>query len=152
MPNKHKMCLIYCEWCGKPTKARVYDRERGRGRFCSSKCVGLWRAQQENFPLRKNQEGDKNPNWRGGQALHKKGYIYRYAPNHLRQHNGYVFEHILVAEQKLGRTLRPGEVVHHNDGNKANNHPDNIEVFPSAAHHTRHHWQIGSYKKVRCTP
>lgn len=34
--------------------------------------------------------------------------------------------HRVVAEQKLGRPLRPGEVVHHLDGNPRNNDPQNL--------------------------
>jgi len=146
MPNKPKMILINCEFCGKPKKVKASARRRGGGRFCGMECAGKWWARQKDFPLRKDQTGNKNPNWRGGQVMHKKGYIYRYAPEHPRQQNGYVFEHILVAEQKLGRFLKTGEVVHHIDGNKVNNHPDNIEVLPSASHHTSHHWKIGTYK------
>ena len=41
--------------------------------------------------------------------------------------------HILVhrwaAEQKLGRKLKDGEVVHHRDGNKLNNLPNNLYVM-----------------------
>jgi hypothetical protein len=36
------------------------------------------------------------------------------------------YEHQAVAEQKLGRPLEPGEVVHHDDGNKQHNHPSSI--------------------------
>lgn len=42
--------------------------------------------------------------------------------------------HRVVAEQKIGRPLRRGEVVHHIDGNKRNNHPDNLEVMTQAEH------------------
>ncbi len=41
------------------------------------------------------------------------------------------YEHQAVAEMKLGRPLEPGEVVHHDDGNKRHNHPDNIWIFSS---------------------
>ncbi len=86
--------------------------------------------------------GSNNPNWKGGVKRHGKGYVYQYSPDHPRQCYGYVLQHILVAEDKLGRRLRKGETVHHKDGCKANNHPDNIEVFPNTGAHTRHHHKL----------
>lgn len=47
--------------------------------------------------------------------------------------------HRWVAEKKLGRELRPGEVVHHKDRNKDNNDPDNLWVFSSQEEHDRMH-------------
>ena len=47
--------------------------------------------------------------------------------------------HRVVAEQKLGRPLEKGEVVHHIDGDKFNNHPDNIEILPSQSEHLKRH-------------
>jgi hypothetical protein len=46
---------------------------------------------------------------------------------------------VLVAEKKLGRYLKPEEVVHHIDENKMNNNPDNIMVFATKADHTSFH-------------
>ena len=48
-------------------------------------------------------------------------------------------EHRSAAEQILGRPLLPGEVVHHIDGDKKNNAPENLMVFPSQAEHARWH-------------
>lgn len=41
-------------------------------------------------------------------------------------------------EQKLGRQLSSDEIVHHEDENKKNNHPDNLELM-TRAEHIRHH-------------
>lgn len=43
--------------------------------------------------------------------------------------------HRVLAEQTLGRPLLPGEIVHHRDGNKTNNAPQNLLVLPSQAYH-----------------
>lgn len=47
--------------------------------------------------------------------------------------------HRMVAERMLGRELLPGEVVHHIDGNKRNNRPDNLMIFGSQAEHAKWH-------------
>lgn len=47
--------------------------------------------------------------------------------------------HRVVAEQKLGRPLRPGEIAHHCDENKLNYSAENIDVLSSRAEHARLH-------------
>ena len=50
-------------------------------------------------------------------------------PGHPRASKGYVFEHILVAEAILGRPLTDAENVHHRNGVKSDNRPENLEIW-----------------------
>ena len=51
-----------------------------------------------------------------------------------------VYIHREVMEQKLGRELKPGELVHHKDENKRNNDPDNLELT-NRSFHAKKHWK-----------
>lgn len=73
-------------------------------------------------------------------------------PSHPRaRQNGYVLEHILVAEGMLGRPLLPEEEVHHRDcKDKANNSPGNLRVYDSHKNHwvTEHLERVLSAKRA----
>lgn len=84
----------------------------------------------------------------GNDKFHK-GYKVLYMPSHPHSRdNGYVYEHILVAEKKIGRSLLPEEVVHHIDGDKLNNNPNNLMVFANNVEHMKHHWKSKRNKYV----
>ncbi len=89
----------------------------------------------------KTQTGAKNGQWKGGRSIASNGYVLVRVgrEHHLADTRGYAYEHRLVAEKKLGRRLRPGEQVHHIDGDKRHNDQENIEVVPSRAHHRTLH-------------
>jgi len=60
------------------------------------------------------------------------GYIMVYMPEHpYCNSNGYVREHRLVMEQRLGRYLRPEETVHHINEIRNDNRDENLELFAS---------------------
>lgn len=73
------------------------------------------------------------------------GYILVYTPEHPRTiksggEAGYLYEHILVAEAKIGRPLDVSEEIHHLDFNKANNAPENLIILSKSAHTALHNW------------
>ena len=73
-------------------------------------------------------KGKQHWNWRGG-VHYKHGYIYIKKPEHpFAQANGYVPEHRLIMERILGRYLEAGEEVHHINGIKDDNRPENLKL------------------------
>jgi len=98
--------------------------------------------------------GKNHRYWKGGKSKLPIGYISTYAPNHPRACRNRIYEHILVAEKKLGRYLKKGEVVHHINGIKDDNREENIIVFPSNGKHILTHtlgkWSRKYDKCKRC--
>lgn len=49
------------------------------------------------------------------------------------------YQHRAVASWSLGRPLEPGEVVHHVNEDRQDDHPGNLQVLPSARIHSLLH-------------
>jgi hypothetical protein len=63
------------------------------------------------------------------------GYVRVYCPMHPYANTwGYVYEHRLVIEQSIGRTLIKGECVHHKNGVRWDNRLENLQLLSASEH------------------
>jgi predicted RNA-binding Zn-ribbon protein involved in translation (DUF1610 family) len=108
-----------CANCGKLFHAR-YDAVTKQRKYCSKTCA---------------RTGEKNPNFRKAGSTHIDdmggGLKYRV----IKTPDGkWRREHRVLMEQILGRKLRPGEHVHHINGNGLDNRLENLILLPAVVH------------------
>lgn len=83
---------------------------------------------------------ERNPNWRGGRVVEPHGYVLLRRPDHPNADcRGYVYEHIAVMTDHLGRALAPGEEVHHDNEVKDDNRIENLILCATKADHIALH-------------
>lgn len=92
--------------------------------------------------------GKNSPNWKGGRTHDGNGYIKINQPSHPRASSkGQIPEHILVAERIFGKPLPLGAVIHHKDGNPANNNPSNLVICQDNSYHMLLHTRAKALKE-----
>lgn len=143
--NPVLLCGI--EGCGRAHNARGlcnthYQRSRAAKKRCavngcgkpyarSGYCRGHFdRSVKFGDPLGGEPIRDRAPNGSPKSILTSGGYVLAWAPNDAHaQANGYALEHKLVVAQMIGRALLAGENVHHLNGAKNDNRPENLELW-----------------------
>ncbi len=115
-----------CSSCGK----NVWQQTKDFHRVCRD-CA---------YIIRETPKGEKHPNWKGGRYNHGDGYIVvQVLPDSpffaMADSRGYCLEHRLVMAGHIGRCLLDAEVVHHINGNKADNQIENLELLPNDVSH-----------------
>lgn len=107
-----------CQLCQRAFRSRDTRRK-----FCSRECAYASLSQRR---------GEDHHAWKGGRSVSKQqGYIWKRAEGHPRSRPKwpYVYEHILVMEKKINRYLMPHERVHHMNGIRNDNRPENLELW-----------------------
>jgi len=101
-----------CLFCGKLFYSALHKKKQGRGKYCSREC---WL---------KSRTAENNPNWKGENYSHIRQTprvngvyktVYRRTDKDANGSKKLRPEHIVVAEEILGRKLKKGKVVHHID-------------------------------------
>lgn len=84
----------------------------------------------------------------GNEYITTQGYVAIKAHGHpMAYADGYILKHRFIMAEKLGRILSKDEQVHHKDGNKLNNKPDNLELLTNSEHQELH----DSHKRLNTT-
>lgn len=126
----------YCHCgCGNKTRiATVTCRPEGRYKGVPLKFL----------PFHHLKRAESHPGWKGGvRKARVDGYIEIYVPNHpMKTVRKTVFEHILVMEEKIGRFVTREERVHHINGDRSDNRPENLHLCSSHAEHMDLHRQM----------
>lgn len=108
--NPNALQTVPCENCG--TDVTRYISSAGKQSFCSRQC--RW-------------ENRKKPHARQIKGGYVLVYVGRDYPNSIK--SGHIFEHRKVMQDILGRPLLPEENVHHKNGVKDDNRPQNLELW-----------------------
>ena len=110
--------LCVCD-CGSIKRVSIGGLTTGRTRSCG--CL----RRETTGARQRSRVGAANPLWRGG--LNSKGYriTTRSGGTHKLEHRG-------VMEWLLGRSLLPGENVHHINGVRHDNRPENLELWSTS--------------------
>jgi len=91
-------------------------------------------------------KGSNSSSWKGKAIF--EGYIYIKKPAHpFSNKQGYIPRSHLVMEKKIGRFLKPEERVHHINGIKDDDRPENLRLFTNESEHQKFHHPKG----IKCS-
>jgi len=158
---EHSKLTITCDFCG--AEFQRYCSKIKKHNFCCKSCLAAFSSKSKNptgYNALKDYMGMSNNMRRLNATMNptrmteevrlklRKSKLSKSTcgtntyPKYLGRHL-----HRIVAESTLGRALKPGEVVHHIDGNKHNNDSENLMVFASQAEHAAWHAEHDKQKE-----
>ena len=142
-----------CKVCKKEFTVSNYKQYTAK--FCSQKCKSEYQIGKasptkgtkrpdmignKNYFFGKVLKGDKSFSWKGGKRTTYYGYVMIYSPNHpFCDAQGYIRQSHLIMEKKLKRYLTLEEVIHHINGIKNDDRPENLKLFANKSEHMKFH-------------
>lgn len=112
MPLPKPPAIIVCQECGNEFGVQPYRAKRAK--YCGWTCKQTAGAKAASKVIIQKYRGTGR----------KDTYI-KFRGRHM---------HRVVMEESLGRKLLPGEIVHHINGDKHDNRPENLEVMSQSEH------------------
>lgn len=123
-----------------------------REKLCECGCgevTGIRKGQPLRFIQRHHLGGlrENSLHWKGGVVM-RGGYRAVLEPTHHRANTqGYVREHILIAESVLGRPLVQPHEVHHFNEDKSDNRNENLVICENRAYHFLLHTRAIAFRE-----
>jgi len=134
---------VVCIICEKPFETFPSKIKDGRGKYCSRACYyesqkGILKSPETTF-----KKGHAPWNKGDNEFPNTQGYIMKLAKTHPKTNrHGYVRKGRLVAEEILKRPLTDEETIHHINGNKSDDKPENLYLFQSNSKHVTYHLHV----------
>jgi hypothetical protein len=140
--------VIRDKYLSESKSSLVIAAEIGRSKFwvlTQLRKMGIVRARKDAFALSDKhgsalrRSGPQCHQWKGGRKVGGGGYVQLMRKGHPSADRfGYVMEHRLVMEELIGRFLETREHVHHINGIKSDNRPENLRLVDRSEHMALH--------------
>ncbi len=114
------------------------ERKKWKQRFCNRDCARRNNLKYDDSEAQSSRGYDRHERWTGPGST---GYIRPDGYRSIHVDGVKVLEHRHVMALKLGRPLKPGEIIHHIDHDRANNDPANLELVVNQSTHVAEHHQ-----------
>lgn len=162
--KKKEHISLDCRVCGKTIEVPPNRFQNGRRRYCSNPCRWRGRPPQKRLGIRHTDESralmsmkakkryvrEEASQWKGGRYT-AKGYVHvliatlpeasQKMAREMAPKKNYIQEHRIIMAMHLGRPITKDEVVHHINGVKTDNRPENLEAL-RRGDHTIHHREV----------